>query len=205
MKRTVQQLQRMKKNGSDKFDAYFEKTAAVLIEQIDNLSRISTEFSDFAKMPETKLMKIDLVARLTSIVELFKNNYNHVKVNFKSAVDEVFVMSDSTQITQIFNNLLHNAIQSIPTEREGEINVSLSIDEDFVTVEVSDNGCGVPDEIKEQLFLPNFTTKSGGMGLGLTIVKNLVIMLGGEITFTTKVDEGTSFFVKFPLLKPEYE
>lgn len=205
MKLTVQQLQRMKKNGSDKFDAYFEKTAAVLIEQIDNLSRISTEFSDFAKMPETKLMKIDLVARLTSIIELFKNNYNHVKVNFKSAVDEVFVMSDSTQITQIFNNLLHNAIQSIPTEREGEINVSLSIDEDFVTVEVSDNGCGVPDEIKEQLFLPNFTTKSGGMGLGLTIVKNLVIMLGGEITFTTKVDEGTSFFVKFPLLKPEYE
>lgn len=203
MKLTVQQLQRMKKNGSDKFDEYFEKTAGILIEQIDNLSQISTEFSDFAKIPETKLIKIDLVARLQSIVELFKNNYNHVAVEFKTTVNEVFILSDPTQITQIFNNLLHNAIQSIPIERVGEINITISIDEEFATVMVADNGCGVADDIKEHLFLPNFTTKTNGMGLGLTIVKNLVIMLGGEITFTTKVDEGTSFFVKFPLLKSE--
>ena len=203
MKLTVQQLQRMKKNGSDKFDEYFEKTATILIEQIDNLSQISTEFSDFAKTPETKLVKMDLVVRLQSIIELFKNNYNHVAVKFNTTVKEVFILSDPTQITQIFNNLLHNAIQSIPIERTGEINIAVSIDEEFATVIVADNGCGVADDIKEHLFLPNFTTKTNGMGLGLTIVKNLVIMLGGEITFTSKLDEGTTFIVKFPLLKTE--
>jgi signal transduction histidine kinase len=203
MKLTVQQLQRMKNNGSEMFDAYFEKTVAVLIEQIDNLSRISTEFSDFVKMPETELMKLDLVARLMSIVELFKNNYNHVVLNFNTAEKEIIILSDQTQITQIFNNLLHNAIQSIPNDREGVINISVSIDDDFVSVSVADNGCGVADDIKEHLFLPNFTTKSNGMGLGLTIVKNLVIMLGGEISFTSKLNEGTTFCVKFPLLKTE--
>ena len=203
MKLTVQQLQRMKNNGSEMFDAYFEKTVAVLIEQIDNLSRISTEFSDFVKMPETELMKLDLVARLMSIVELFKNNYNHVVLNFNTAEKEIIILSDQTQITQIFNNLLHNAIQSIPNDREGVINISVSIDDDFVSVSVADNGCGVADDIREHLFLPNFTTKSNGMGLGLTIVKNLVIMLGGEISFTSKLNEGTTFCVKFPLLKTE--
>ena len=124
-------------------------------------------------------------------------------VKFNTTVKEVFILSDPTQITQIFNNLLHNAIQSIPIERTGEINIAVSIDEEFATVIVADNGCGVADDIKEHLFLPNFTTKTNGMGLGLTIVKNLVIMLGGEITFTSKLDEGTTFIVKFPLLKTE--
>jgi signal transduction histidine kinase len=126
-----------------------------------------------------------------------------VVLNFNTAEKEIIILSDQTQITQIFNNLLHNAIQSIPNDREGVINISVSIDDDFVSVSVADNGCGVADDIKEHLFLPNFTTKSNGMGLGLTIVKNLVIMLGGEISFTSKLNEGTTFCVKFPLLKTE--
>ncbi len=201
MKLTVQQLQRMKKNNSDKFDAYFDKTAEVLIEEIDNLSRISTEFSDFARMPETELSSIDLTARLISIVELFRNNYGNLKVEFTPLSEEVIILADKTQITQIFNNLLLNATQSIPVEREGVITVSMNLDEEFVTVAVADNGCGVSDEDKERIFLPNFTTKSSGMGLGLAIVKNLVIMLNGEISFVTAPDEGTTFFVKFPLQK----
>ncbi len=201
MKLTVQQLQRMKKNNSDKFDAYFDKTAEVLIEEIDNLSRISTEFSDFARMPDTELLSLDLTARLASIVELFRNNYSNLKVDFEPLSEEVIILADKTQITQIFNNLLLNATQSIPVEREGVITVSMSLDDEFVTVAIADNGCGVPDDVKERIFLPNFTTKSGGMGLGLAIVKNLVIMLNGEISFATAANEGTTFFVKFPLQK----
>jgi two-component system nitrogen regulation sensor histidine kinase NtrY len=98
----------------------------------------------------------------------------------------------------VFNNLLKNSAQSIPEGRVGVIQVILTEDESHYFVEVKDNGKGIDPSQYENIFTPNFTTKSSGSGLGLAIVKNILKNHGGSIYFESKVNIGTSFFMKFP-------
>lgn len=200
MKLTVQQLQRLKKNNPEKFDDYFSKSANVLIEQIENLSKIASSFSNFATMPEMEPLKMDLLERLNTIVELFRNNYQSTTIDLINNAEDTFIMADPVQMTQVFNNLLRNAIQAIPKEREGKINIRLQNIENCLVVEIEDNGCGISEEVKKKMFLPNFTTKSSGMGLGLAIVKNIVNMSNGEISYSSIEGKGTLFRLCFPLL-----
>ena len=107
-------------------------------------------------------------------------------------------MADKDQLSRVFNNLLKNAIQAIPSSIEGKINVVISQEENNYLIEVKDNGSGISDDKKDKIFVPNFTTKSTGMGLGLAMVKNIVENANGSIWFETKETIGTSFFIKFP-------
>ena len=99
----------------------------------------------------------------------------------------------------MFNNLLKNAIQAIPADRNGRITTHVKTEADKAIFSITDNGTGIPDEVAAQLFTPNFTTKSTGMGLGLSITRNIVEIAGGTISFTTKAGAGTTFEVRFPL------
>ena len=200
MKLTIQQLQRTKAIGGERFDDYFATASRTLIEQIDTLSFIASEFSNFARMPMANLTRVDLYAKLRAEVELFRNNHENVEISYSATIDEAFILADGEQMTQLFNNLLKNAIQAIPSTRRGKIDVVLTEENGRAVVSVTDNGCGISDEVAERIFTPNFTTKSSGMGLGLCIAKNIVMMSQGEIAFTTKQDEGTTFVVKFPLI-----
>lgn len=201
MKLTIQQLQRAKEMGGERFDDYFKKASRTLIEQIDSLSFIASEFSNFARMPMAKLTHVDLHAKLRLEAELFRNNHENVEIGYSSTVDKAVILADNEQITRLFNNLLKNAIQAIPSTRRGKIDVVLAVEDGRAVVSVTDNGCGIDNEAAERLFVPNFTTKSSGMGLGLCIVKNIVTMSQGEISFVTKVGEGTTFVVRFPLVE----
>jgi two-component system, NtrC family, nitrogen regulation sensor histidine kinase NtrY len=199
MKLTIQQLQRTKNIDDDRFDDYFIKSTSMLIEQIDNLSRIAGTFSDFARMPEAKFERIDINAKLRSVVQLFANNNEHIQLDYQVSDNEIFVVADPEQMVQVFNNLLKNAIQSIPNDREGIIQVRLNKTVEEISIEISDNGIGIENELSDKLFVPNFTTKSTGMGLGLAISKNIIELSGGRITFTTQVNEGTTFKVTLPV------
>ncbi len=105
-------------------------------------------------------------------------------------------MPDESQIQRVFNNLVQNAIQAIPDEREGEISISLENEDDNVLIMIKDNGNGISDELRDKIFVPNFTTKTGGMGLGLAMVRNIIESADGEIWFETVEDEGTTFYVR---------
>ncbi len=201
MKLTIQQLQRAKSLDEEAFNNYFEKSARILVEQIDSLSLIATEFSNFARIPVAHLVRVDIAAKLVSVVDLFKNNYEEVDIVYLTTLDQVYIMADADQMTQLFNNLLRNAIQAIPSTQKGRVVVELDCDDEFVKISITDNGCGISDEVAGKLFTPNFTTKSSGMGLGLSIVKNIITVSQGEISFTTQVNVGTTFYVKFPLVK----
>jgi signal transduction histidine kinase len=196
MKLTIQQLQRTQK--SEHFGEYFEKSSRLLIEQIDNLSRIATAFSNFAKMPDAKKEMVTINSPLQSVIELFRHNNESVHISYSTDNIAATVWADKEQLTQVFNNVLKNAIQAIPAERKGEINIQLTETETQVRVTIQDNGCGIPDDIRDKLFIPNFTTKSSGMGLGLAIVNNIVESSGGKIWFETQLNEGSTFFVEFP-------
>lgn len=201
MKLSVQLTLRKKELDPEGFDDYFKKTAAVLIEQIDNLSRIASEFSNFAKTTQGTVERIDLVAKLISAVDLFENNMEGVLFSLDlNGYEHAYFLSDGKQLLQVFNNLFRNAIQAIPSDREGRVHVVYRQEEGTALIEIHDNGSGIPDDIKENLFLPNFTTKTSGMGLGLAITKNIVNSSNGSIWFESILNKGTTFYLKFPLL-----
>ena len=96
-------------------------------------------------------------------------------------------------------NLIKNSIQDCQNVSSPNINVILKKKENVVEIKVKDNGQGIPKEIRPNIFEPNFTTKSSGMGLGLGMVKNLVNSYDGKIDFETKIQKGTTFKITFPL------
>ncbi len=202
MKLTIQQLQRMKKLGDERYDAYFEHSTRLLIEQIDNLSHIAQSFSSFAKIPEVVTSEVDVAQKLTSVISLFRNDADNVNIRYIGMERSVMVLADEDQIARVFTNLIKNALQAIEKKPDGDIIIMLKKLPNMVEISVSDNGGGIPEELQEKIFRPNFTTKSTGMGLGLPISKNIVEGSGGTITFKTS-PQGTTFYVR--LRYPESE
>lgn len=203
MKLSTQLLERSWENKDADFNERLQRFTSNLIEQIDSLSSIATAFSQFAQMPHAQAQKVNLTERILQSSELFKEcSY----VDFGLRFDKnkpVYVKADNERMLQVFNNLVKNAIQAIPKENQGKINISIKQNEDAVVVEIQDNGVGVSSEMKDKLFQPNFTTKSSGTGLGLAIVKNIVEEFGGSIWFETQEGKGSTFFVSLPVFREE--
>ena len=102
---------------------------------------------------------------------------------------------DYTMIT----NLIKNAVEACDSLEKPLIQVNIKMKNKNVIIDINDNGVGIPKEIKSKIFEPNFTTKTSGMGLGLGMVKNLVNSYGGNISFKSKINLGTSFLITFPI------
>ncbi len=194
MKLTMQQLQRLK--GTERFDEQFEKAASMLIAEIDNLSRIATSFSTFAKQPEVEPGEVDVAQKLSAAVTLCSNNPQGTPIRYVGPDSGVMARADKEQIGQVFTNIIRNAVQAINAAPDGDIIVILKNDEGSPKVEItiSDNGPGIPEDVQPKIFLPNFTTKSTGAGLGLAISKNIVEGADGTITFETSPN-GTTFHI----------
>ncbi len=200
MKLSIQQLQRAWNDKSQNLDDYFGRVTKTLIEQIENLSTIAAEFSNFAKMPKANIEKLDVNTLISSAIDLFIQS--GVKFNFKQLnVDERFcVNADKEQLIRVFINLFTNAVQSIPEGRKGIVDIKVEQKNNTVEISIKDNGSGIPEDIVEKLFQPNFTTKSAGTGLGLAISKNIIENINGTLKFNTHVDKGTIFFINLPLV-----
>ncbi|MGM9837626.1 MAG: sensor histidine kinase [Paludibacteraceae bacterium] len=194
MKLTIQQLQRTK--GTERFDAYFDKATKMLIDQMDNLSRIAVSFSTFAKQPEVTVSEVDVALKLTNVITLLRNNTEQVPIRYVGPDHGVAVWADAKQISQVFTNILRNAMQAMEGQENADIIVILKevYSPEMIEISFSDNGPGIPEDIQSRVFMPNFTTKNTGMGLGLAISKNIVEGTGGKICFETS-EKGTTFFV----------
>ena len=198
MKLSVQHLERTMRTGDDNIEERIQRFSATIIEQIDTLSAIASAFSNFAQMPKAQTTVVDLCKTVESVVELYRDT-EEVAINFNCAIDTpANVLGDKDFLGRTFQNLVKNAIQAIPSEREGRVDVTLRNEKDRLIVEVTDNGTGIAPEQREKIFQPNFTTKTAGMGLGLAMVKNIIENVGGRIWFETAEGKGTTFFVSLP-------
>ena len=199
MKLNVQHLLKSWRDSAQGFDARIESFSKNQIEYIDNLSTIATEFSSFAKMPGNNPSDVDLTDQIRTSLELYKNTGNITfKVNWSNE-NKVIIYADKEQLNGVFSNLIKNAIQSIPTNKAGIIEIGVEVKNDKAIVKVTDNGTGIPDDLRQKIFTPNFTTKSSGMGLGLSIAKRYIENAGGKIWFESQHNVGTSFFIEFPI------
>ncbi len=200
MKLSVQLLQRSWNDNKENFETRLNGVSNTLIEQIDTLSSIASEFSAFAKMPKAQDEEVNLSAKLQTVVQLFENTRDaDIKIDLHGN-NEVYILADKEQISRVFINIIKNGIQSIPEGVRGKIYVELTTYANYAKVTIEDNGSGIPDDRKGQLFKPSFTTKTTGMGMGLAIVKNIINSSNGEIWFESELGKGTKFFVEFPLL-----
>lgn len=197
MKLSVQQLLRTYDPQDERSQEKLQKVANSIVEQIDALTRIANEFSNFAKMPRPNESTVDIKEVVRNVIAVFSSE-ERVEIQLDVCDEDTEIKGDKDQLMRIMNNLIKNSIQAIPQEKTGRINVGIRRESDLVKITVSDNGVGIPEEKIGKIFLPYFTTKSTGTGLGLAMVKQIVENHGGTIDFESKVGEGTTFYIELP-------
>jgi len=197
LKLGLQLLEKSWRDKDPKFDQKFERFSKSFVEQIESLSSIASEFSAFAKMPDTRIERINIFNMLNQAVTIFKQMDN-MTIEYQSAEAPFYINADRDQLLRCFNNLLKNAIEATPPGRNGLISIDYVITDKNILLTIKDNGNGIPENMREKIFEPNFTTKSSGTGLGLAFVKNSIENAGGKIWFETKLEVGTTFFLSLP-------
>lgn len=158
---------------------------------IFDMNRIIEDVLDFARTSEIKKKEV-------SLMSILKLSINHVKTSYDVIINlpenDVTLHCDQRKLEGVMSNLLNNAVAAL--DGQGEVNVVVSSDSEFVTIQVKDSGPGIPEENLEKIFEPMFTTKKTGTGLGLVICKSIIEQHGGTISVSNKP---TTFTIKLPV------
>lgn len=192
MKLALQQLIISYKDKSKDFDKLFEKVSQTVLNQIDNLNQIASEFSRFAKMPSLKIETIDMLLVLNDTVNMFMHEKTSIIINTNLA--NAFIDADLSQLRRMFINLIRNSMQA----EASVIKIDLIYDDTKYRILFSDNGKGISEKEKDKIFDEHFTTKKHGMGLGLSMAKRFMESINGRIFLNDTSQQGTIFEIEFP-------
>lgn len=201
MKLNLQYLQMAIDNKSPEVRKITVYVAGILLEQIEHLSKIASDFAQFANIGNTKNQLFNINQILENVITLYSTN-DEVQINTFLYPHEILIEADKTQVNRLFTNLLQNAVQSVPDYREVVIDIKSELIENQVLISIKDNGNGIPASMHNKIFTPNFTTKTSGTGLGLAMCKGIVEKLNGKIWFETEEGKWTCFFVMIPIVNP---
>ncbi|MBK7882660.1 MAG: HAMP domain-containing histidine kinase [Chitinophagaceae bacterium] len=201
MKLSLQYLQKAIQNNAHNVNELTENVAQTLVEQIEHLNQIASEFSQFANIGNPKIETFDLNDVLKSVIQLHTAG-DSTQISWEHLEDKIIIEADKTQINRLFTNLMQNALQAVPVNKTPDIRIISSIQESkWALVTISDNGAGILQSIQSKIFTPNFTTKTSGTGLGLAMCKGIIEQAKGKIWFDTQAGEGTVFYVQLPVFK----
>ncbi|MCB9283706.1 MAG: HAMP domain-containing protein [Lewinellaceae bacterium] len=201
MQLAIQQLQYALATQPEKATQMFGKVSKTIVEEIQNLKDIAESFSNFAKMPIPENSTFSINELVENVHTLFMHGEEDFDVSLQMPEEDVQVFADRNHLRRVFTNIFKNAIQAFTSERRGRIDTRVFLRDGFVVVQISDNGSGIPEELREKVFVPNFTTKSSGSGLGMAIAKKIIELAGGRIYFETESGRGTDFFVELPVVE----
>ena len=194
----TQRLKKKFKEGSSDFTEVFDESTDVIIQEVEGLKKLVDEFSKFARMPEPNPKPYKLHRIIDDTLSLYKDIRKGIKflINYDSKIDIINV--DHEQFKRVFINLIENSIDAVNGNGIIEIDTSLTKDSKTVRIEVKDNGIGIPDENKDKLFLPYFSTKKKGSGLGLAIANRIVVDHSGIIRIEDNQPRGAKFIIELP-------
>jgi len=198
IKLSIQHLRQAYRDNVDGFENILKQVTKTILEQIETLSHIASEFSFFARMPARKLEIVNVHENILEVINLFQHN-NKVTFEKELYATEFIIKADEEELKRSFVNVIRNAIQAM--NEQGKIVISTSSDNGFIYIKINDTGPGIPIEIRDKIFEPNFSTKTDGMGLGLAIVKKTIGDLGGNIVIVSEVGRGTTVKISLLLLK----
>ncbi len=200
MKLSVQYLMQRLQTKNEEEQERLSTFGGRMIEQIEVLTGIANEFSNFAKMPTANFEEVDLIKITKDTVGIYlqTSNQNNINIITQFSEQELVINADKNQVLRVVQNILKNAIQAVKENSDGEITVNIKKEENKVKLFITDNGSGIPENIQEKIFEPNFTTKSSGTGLGLAMSKKIIENHKGEIGFQTS-EKGTQFWFWIPL------
>lgn len=199
MKLNVQHLERQLQ--TDKYEDQelkerIQKIAGNLIEQIQSLSNIASDFSKFSQPIKKDFTAVDLRDILSSVVQLYEHD-KQLRITLEMPSHPIEVQGIADDLKRVFINMVKNAYEAM--NKEGHISLILYHTQEHAFIEIEDNGIGIPQEDRSNIFVPSFSTKSGGTGLGLAICKKIVEAHNGSISFASVEGEGTTFVIKLPL------
>ncbi len=187
----------LKKHG-DKSPDY--ESAAHIRYEVNRINNILEEFVKYAKFPEPKFYDNDLKDVMLEVVGLISESARQAGVSIETSLPEnmpVFRF-DARQLKEVFINLAQNAM--VAMREGGTIGIRAVLQNDSITVTVQDSGKGIEEKNLEKIFIPFFSTKEGGMGLGLPICQRIIESHGGEIQCKSSQGEGTVFEITIPLV-----
>ena len=175
--------------------------SAELIEKRSNaLVDFMEHYKNFTRLPEPVPEIIETSAFFESLTLLFNDDLNSKQIQFNSRVEDtdLHIWADRALLEQAFINLIRNSMEALEDQENGLITLKASHQNGQVVMELSDNGPGIPADIQSQVFIPFFTTKPGGTGIGMSIVRKIIIMSGGSIKFQSEPGQGTMFIILLP-------
>ncbi len=207
MKLSVQHLENVRKYHADKIPQFLERTNKMILQQIETFERIVSAFTNVAKMPQAHnepFVINDLVQASETMFNKFESHKTGVNTSTQITFDvcevRYQVIADKSLLGNAINNLILNATEAITNDREdGLVEIALYEQNGYAVIRVRDNGTGIPDDIKDKIFKPKFTTKSYGSGLGLMYTRNIIQSVGGKLYFHTELNVGTEFYVELEI------
>ncbi|MCP4402738.1 MAG: HAMP domain-containing protein [bacterium] len=195
---SAQRLRRQAEKKSPRYEEIFEECTKTIIDEVDGLRHLVDEFSRFARMPAVSKKPVDVHELLKNTLSSYSLYYKKIAFRARFSKEISLIPADTRQLKQVFVNLIDNAIQAM--EESGEIVLQSFYDarRKVVTIKVADSGPGISKELKERLFIPYFSTKGSGRGLGLAIVHKIIGEHDGRIDIEDNTPHGTVFIIELP-------
>jgi signal transduction histidine kinase len=195
MKLTLQQLERYLQGGNN-LEEKTSKALSSLLSQVDTLNDIASSFSSFAKMPEPEIHHVELIGLIKRIVDLHSQSGT---ITFKHPSGDVRVMGDPQLLGRIFSNIILNAFQAARPGIPPRVDISLERNGPVYRIQFKDNGKGIDPKVADRVFVPHFSTKRSGSGLGMAISRQGIEQMNGRIKFVSARNEGTTFIIELPV------
>ena len=178
----------------------FDLCTQTIINQVEELKRLVSEFSNFARMPAIQKIPDNLDEMIQEVLVLYREAHKNIEFRFNTSAEVPLFSFDRKQLKRVLINLMDNAVFALNDKGVVEISLSLNQEQKKLYLEVKDNGPGVQDKDKLRLFEPNFSTKRTGTGLGLAIASTIVADHGGYIRMRDNEPTGAIFEIELPLL-----
>jgi len=199
---TVQEMRDQYKGADKAYDEMLSDSVRVVEDELAHLQRLVKEFSSFARLPGLSVVPGSMEGLMRDVARL----YTGAEVSIEVGAGLGHSVFDPDQMRRVLINLFDNALSLLPPERQAKIRIRIRTEPgdgvETMVIEFTDNGPGIPTENLTRIFDPYFTSRTGGTGLGLSMVKNIILLHGGTIEAASPEGEGATFTIKLPVAGP---